>query len=94
MNISLVFLLAVVILNLLFLATYSKISNLLNLYDIPDFSRKIHKKKIAASGGILFYIIFIFYNFYFFGSNENLFTFRENISLIIISSIFFYHWTD
>ena len=89
MNISLVFLLAVVILNLLFLATYSKISNLLNLYDIPDFSRKIHKKKIAASGGILFYIIFIFYNFYFFGSNENLFTFRENISLIIISSIFF-----
>ncbi len=89
MNISLVFLLAIVILNLLFLATYSKISNLLNLYDIPDFSRKIHKKKIAASGGILFYIIFLFYNFYFFGSNENLFTFRENISLIIISSIFF-----
>ena len=90
MNISLPFLTTVIILNLLFILTYAKISRVLNLYDIPDFSRKIHKQKIAASGGILFYLIFILYNIDIFSFNENIFTFRENISLIIISSIFFF----
>ena len=88
MNISLPYLITIIILNFLFILTYAKISKLLNLYDIPDFSRKIHKQKIAASGGILFYLVFIYNNFEFFGINESIFTFRENISLIIISSIF------
>ena len=90
MKIDLGFFILLLILNLIFFITYPKISKILNLYDVPDFKRKIHKQKIAASGGILFYLLFILYNIEIFSFNENIFTFRENISLIAISSIFFF----
>ena len=40
------------------LVSKKELSKILNLYDVPDFKRKIHKQKIAASGGILFYETF------------------------------------
>jgi UDP-GlcNAc:undecaprenyl-phosphate GlcNAc-1-phosphate transferase len=42
---------------------YIPIKKFLNIYDIPDFRRKIHHKKIPLIGGFL--IIFFFYYFLF-----------------------------
>jgi UDP-GlcNAc:undecaprenyl-phosphate GlcNAc-1-phosphate transferase len=41
---------------------YKKISIIFNLYDEPDFSRKIHKTKVPLLGGfIIFFYIFIYF---------------------------------
>ena len=40
--------------NLFFFIFFKKISKYYNLYDYPDFKRKIHKKPIALAGGLLF----------------------------------------
>lgn len=39
------FFLSTLILNILFLLSFNYISKRFNLYDLPDNSRKIHKKK-------------------------------------------------
>lgn len=90
MKIDLFLLVVVLILNILFYFSYSRIAKIFNLYDIPDFSRKIHKEKIAAVGGILFYLFYIMYFLGNFQNDDNLFSFRESISILIIISIFFF----
>ncbi len=66
---QIIFYLIIVILNILFFFNLNKISNLLNIYDLPDFKRKIHKVKIPQIGGIIFFLNFILYlvfdKFYF-----------------------------
>ena len=52
------------IINLIFYIFFNKISNLLNIFDIPDSNRKLHKNKVACLGGILFFINLILFLFY------------------------------
>jgi len=39
----------------------SEISKKFNLYDVPDFKRKIHLKKISVTGGI-FLLVYMMIN--------------------------------
>ena len=68
------------IFNFLFLFFYKKISNIYNLFDIPDRKRKIHKKKIPLLGGLI-----IFLNIILFYLNEN---FKESYSIIFVLGCF------
>ncbi len=53
--------------NLIFFYQLKKISKIINIYDIPDNKRKLHKNPVPLVGGILlfinFIIIILFYNF-------------------------------
>jgi UDP-GlcNAc:undecaprenyl-phosphate GlcNAc-1-phosphate transferase len=68
------------IFNFLFLFFYKKISNIYNVFDIPDRKRKIHKKKIPLLGGLI-----IFLNIILFYLNEN---FKESYSIIFVLGCF------
>lgn len=80
---------------LLFKFYYIRLTNLFNLYDIPDFKRKIHYKKVSLAGGLLIYFFFNFFLlfdiFYLNKINTNLLfaNNREFIIFSIFSSIFF-----
>ena len=53
------------IINILFIRYFDKISFKISLYDRPDNLRKLHKNRIACIGGILIitnFIIFFFVN--------------------------------
>lgn len=53
--------------NLIFFYQLKKISKIINIYDIPDNKRKLHKNPVPLVGGILlfinFIIIILFFNF-------------------------------
>jgi len=49
-----VLLISLIILNVFILIFFDKISNLINLFDIPDYKRKIHSKKVSQIGGFIF----------------------------------------
>ena len=50
--------------NLSFLIFFNKLSKLINLFDIPNDNRKLHKKPIAAIGGFLIFLnLFIYFTF-------------------------------
>lgn len=88
---SINFLVTVIICNIIFIFTYEIISRKFDLYDHPDFSRKLHKKKISLTGGFLFFVIFLVYFICSLFFNLNIFfTLKEIISLMTISSIFFF----
>ena len=61
---SINFLVTVIICNIIFIYTYEIISEKFDLYDHPDFNRKLHKKKISLMGGFLFFGIFLVYSLY------------------------------
>lgn len=95
MNEYFILILLSIILILLFKFYYIRLTNLLNLYDIPDFKRKIHYKKVSLLGGILIYFFFYFFLFfdilYLNKININLLfaNNRELIMFAIFSSLFF-----
>ena len=80
--------------NLIFYFTNNKIANYLNLFDIPDKTRKIHSTNVPLTGGLflfanIFLIFFFKNNLYFLGNtilNFNL--------LLFISIIFFFGIVD
>ena len=80
-----------VLLNILILFYFSKISNYLNFFDFPDNDRKIHNNPISLLGGFIVYfnLIIIFLLDLIF--KENLFPFREfdNYIFIFISTLVF-----
>lgn len=45
---------------------HNKISEILDIYDIPDGKRKFHKGKTPVTGGILIYLNLITYSFFYF----------------------------
>ena len=58
-------LISLIILNTFILIFFDKISNLINLFDIPDDKRKKHSKKVSQIGGFIFLSnILIFLPFY------------------------------
>jgi UDP-GlcNAc:undecaprenyl-phosphate GlcNAc-1-phosphate transferase len=95
MNKYFILILLSIILILLFKFYYIRLTNLLNLYDIPDFKRKIHYKKVSLLGGLLIYFFFYFFLFfdilYLNKINTNLLfaNNRELIMFAIFSSLFF-----
>ena len=57
-----------IITNLLFIFFFKKICAFINLFDYPDFRRKLHKKKVFLGGGVLIklnlltLVILLFFN--------------------------------
>ena len=89
MNIS--FFITTLILNIIFILSFNQISKKFKLYDYPDNSRKIHNDKVSLLGGFLFFLCFtIYFIFYISNSIEIFFTYREFVSLFLITSIFFF----
>ena len=71
--------LIVFILNFFFFIFHKKVSKIYNLFDYPDYTRKIHKRRMPLLGGLflisnLFYIL-IYKNFY--NSYEHLIFFKD-----------------
>lgn len=56
-----IFFLIIIFVNFLFFKNLGKISNLLKMYDLPDFKRKIHKIKTSQIGGLIFFLNFNIY---------------------------------
>ena len=84
------FIIVTLILNIIFIFSFNKITKKFNFYDFPDYARKIHKKKTSLIGGFLFFIFNLIYLvFYIFDAVEIFFTLREMVSLIFVSNIFF-----
>ena len=52
-NLSFIFL---IFFNFLFLFFFRKISNIYNVFDVPDLKRKIHTKKIPLLGGLIIFL--------------------------------------
>ena len=44
-----------IFINLLFVIFFRRISNFFNIYDFPDYKRKIHKAPVALLGGVIIY---------------------------------------
>ena len=62
------FLLILFLFNGLIFLNLNTFIKLINIYDFPDNSRKIHKKKTSLAGGIILYInilLFFFYSHFF-----------------------------
>ena len=81
------------ILNFLFFLNFNKFAKKINLYDIPDYNRKIHIEKTASLGGIIFFInislIFLTEFFNLFKIFNNLFNKSE---LIQLYAYYFLFW--
>ena len=92
LNIGTIFILIIV--NFFIVINYSKISKLINIYDTPDFKRKIHKHKTPLLGGLIFFLNIVVYLFLLaidFISIENIF-FKNEYELfffILIGFILF-----
>lgn len=89
-----VFILICSVLLLLINFNYNKISKFLNIYDYPDYKRKIHKKKIPLLGGLIIYVFIIFYLFvdFFFLNKSSFLLFSDEkqfFYFIFIGSVFF-----
>lgn len=58
------------ILNFIFIFYFKKIANIINLFDYPDSSRKLHTKPVPAIGGVLILLNFsVFFFFYLFNQD-------------------------
>ena len=93
----------IILFNLIILINIDFINKKYEVYDYPDKSRKIHKKKISLSGGLIIFLniflIFFFYSFpssqfeilikSFFSNNiNNLFSFLLCITIIFLFGYF------
>ena len=50
-----------VLIGLIFLSKFKQISNFINLFDYPDYKRKIHNKKFLALEVFLYFLILLSY---------------------------------
>ena len=84
-----------VILNFFLFFFFNKLSKLINLFDIPNDNRKLHKKPIAAIGGFLIFvnlfIYFIFTEYKYFYLNIPLTNFNnyDFVIFFVFSTLFF-----
>ena len=92
-NIEIIFIL--IIFNFLLFINYSKISKLINIYDAPDFKRKIHKSITPLYGGVIIFLNLTLYSLFLFAdliSYEVIFfdSINEFVNFIIIGFILFF----
>ena len=71
-NYQIFFLFIVLFVNFLFFYNLNSIAKIINIFDVPDNNRKIHKGKIPALGGLLiiFNIILFIINIILFLKNN------------------------
>ena len=50
---TIIIILVSILFNIFFIKNNNKIADLLNVYDEPDFNRKIHKSNVPLTGGIM-----------------------------------------
>jgi UDP-N-acetylmuramyl pentapeptide phosphotransferase/UDP-N-acetylglucosamine-1-phosphate transferase len=90
------FFLILFILNITLIICFDKFSRFVNLFDIPDGLRKLHKQPIASIGGViifinlLFYFIYTQYRYFNFNIDNSYFTNFDFIIFFITASIFFF----
>jgi UDP-GlcNAc:undecaprenyl-phosphate GlcNAc-1-phosphate transferase len=82
---------------------FDKISKFFNIYDIPDYKRKLHKAPVSLLGGVIIFIniltsilfIFIDLEFKSFGKFFYIYSYKSFIVfLFILSSIFILGYLD
>ena len=83
-----------IILSILFYLFFEKIKSIINIYDDSNLDkRKIHLGNVPPIGGIIFYLIFIIhfvFNIIFNSENVSLFTFKEQLIILITASFIFF----
>ena len=90
------FFLILFILNIILIIFFDKFSRFVNLFDIPDGLRKLHKQPIASIGGVIiyinlfFYFIYTQYRYFNFNIDNPYFTNFDFIIFFITASIFFF----
>jgi UDP-GlcNAc:undecaprenyl-phosphate GlcNAc-1-phosphate transferase len=88
------FFILIILINIFIVIYFDKISKLVNLIDVPDGVRKIHKKKTPLLGGSMFLLNLFFFVIYYFINNSifNLDYFSTSKEIIIFSafSLFFF----
>lgn len=75
----------ILIINLIVFSKIDKFSNKLNLYDKPDYLRKIHKKKVSLLGGPILFLNILSYLIFKLIENYN---YSDLILIFIITTIF------
>jgi UDP-GlcNAc:undecaprenyl-phosphate GlcNAc-1-phosphate transferase len=90
------FFLSQILLNIILFFYFDKISKVINLFDVPDNKRKLHKKKTPSIGGFLIFINIFFFFFYyivkytFFELDLKFFDQQEFIIFNIFTFLFFF----
>ncbi len=90
MNSLIFFFVFLFLLNLIIYFNFLKISQYFNLYDLPNSSRKIHKKKISLLGGVIFFLnIFCLLIYLIIFKIKNIFYYDNNFIISFFIPIFF-----
>ncbi len=71
--------------NFIFFFQLKKISKIINIYDIPDNNRKLHKNPVPLVGGILLFINFIIIILFFNFDIE-----FDDLNILLFSCLFFF----
>jgi UDP-N-acetylmuramyl pentapeptide phosphotransferase/UDP-N-acetylglucosamine-1-phosphate transferase len=93
MNIYLYLIGLLIFTNLLFIVFYKSITKKINLFDYPNFKRKIHKTKVFLGGGILFeinilvLIIFLFFNNFL--EKDYFYSLKSHVSFFLVPLFLF-----
>lgn len=82
-----------IIINLILLLKYQKISKIINIYDSPDKIRKFHDRSVPLIGGALVFINFILFLPIIFFTDVNIYPFitslKEFLYLYLFFTVFF-----
>ena len=75
----------------IFFLYFDKINNKFNLFDNPDFVRKIHKNKVPFSGGLFILFLFNIYTTLFFFDENFYYNFEitNNFYFVFIANLLF-----
>ena len=69
---NIIFIFLTLVLNIIFLINLNKISKIINIFDFPNLTRKIHKKPTPLLGGLLIFFNIIFFFIFFFIFDKNI----------------------
>ncbi len=92
------FISASVIINLVLVYYFKNLSNYIDIFDIPDDNRKLHKHQVPSIGGVIFFVnLILFFIFLLFNNkflNDYQLKFlngnKQYFSFFIISSLIFF----
>ena len=85
-NYQIFFLFIVLFVNFLFFYNLNSIAKIINIFDVPDNNRKIHKGKIPALGGLLIIFNIILIVLFL---NKEILNFEAYKNVILINSYYF-----
>lgn len=80
--------------NILFILRFNTIASIINLFDLPDNNRKLHKDKVALLGGLILFSSLIIFSINLLQNDTdflNIFDFtKKNFFLLVIFSSFIF----